>query len=180
MNQKKAGVMLSYATEAVKILTALLYTPVMLRLLGQSEYGLYQLAHSVVSYLALLNLGFTAAYARYYFRTKTNGTSEDVARLNGMFMTVFLVISAIAALCGGVLIRNIRVIFASGLTEGEYRTARVLMCLMVFNLCVSFPCSVFDCILSTHERFFFQRTIVYLGQIGFSLLFCQFTVFRFG
>ncbi len=165
MNQKKAGVMISYATEAVKILTALLYTPVMLRLLGQSEYGLYQLAHSVVSYLALLNLGFTAAYARYYFRTKTNGTPEDVARLNGMFMTVFLVISAIAALCGGVLIRNIRVIFASGLTEDEYRTARVLMRLMVFNLCVSFPCSVFDCILSTHERFFFQRIITFLQSL---------------
>ena len=30
------------------------------------------------------------------------------------------------------------------------------------------------------QRFFFQLKIVYLGQIGFSLLFCQFTVFRFG
>ena len=38
MNQKKAGVVLSYISEAIKILSALLYTPVMLRLLGQSEY----------------------------------------------------------------------------------------------------------------------------------------------
>ena len=52
INQRKAGVMLSYTSEAVKILSSLLYTPIMLRLLGQSEYGLYSLVHSVVAYLS--------------------------------------------------------------------------------------------------------------------------------
>ena len=44
INQRKAGVALNYVSEGVKIVTALVYTPLMLRLLGQSEYGLYQLA----------------------------------------------------------------------------------------------------------------------------------------
>ena len=57
INQRKAGVILSYAGEIVKILVNLIYTPIMLRLLGQSEYGLYQLVYSVVSYLSLLSLG---------------------------------------------------------------------------------------------------------------------------
>ena len=42
IDQRKAGVILSYAGELVKILVSLVYTPIMLRLLGQSEYGLYQ------------------------------------------------------------------------------------------------------------------------------------------
>lgn len=54
IDQRKAGVILSYAGELVKILVSLVYTPIMLRLLGQSEYGLYQLVYSVVSYLSLL------------------------------------------------------------------------------------------------------------------------------
>ena len=58
LSQKKVGALLSYVSEAIRILTALIYTPIMLRLLGQSEYGLYQLVHSVVSYLSLLSLGF--------------------------------------------------------------------------------------------------------------------------
>ncbi len=37
---------------------SILYTPVMLRLLGQSEYGLYQFAFKVVGYLGILNFGF--------------------------------------------------------------------------------------------------------------------------
>ena len=165
MNQKKAGVVISYATEAVKILSSLLYTPVMLRLLGQSEYGLYQLVHSVVAYLSLLNLGFGAAYSRYYFKAKTEGTQEDVARLNGMFMTIFLVITLIAALCGAVMIANIRGLFASGLTEQEYHTARILMIMMIFNLCVTFPDSVFSGIIYTHEQFFFQRIITFFQSL---------------
>ena len=42
VSEKKAGVILSYTGQIVKILVNLLYTPIMLRLLGQSEYGLYQ------------------------------------------------------------------------------------------------------------------------------------------
>lgn len=38
INQRKAGVILSYTGEIVKILVNLVYTPIMLRLLGQSEY----------------------------------------------------------------------------------------------------------------------------------------------
>ena len=57
-NQLKAGVILSYISTAVSIVIQLVYMPVMLRLLGQSEYGLYSLVSGVVSYLGLFSLGF--------------------------------------------------------------------------------------------------------------------------
>ena len=57
-NQRKIGVIMSYLAQFIQILTGILYTPIMLRLLGQSEYGLYQLVFSVVSYLSLLSFGF--------------------------------------------------------------------------------------------------------------------------
>ena len=53
MNQKKAGVLLSYGQTALSTLISLTYTPVMLRLLGQSEYGLY----TPVSYTHLFLAG---------------------------------------------------------------------------------------------------------------------------
>ncbi len=165
MNQKKAGVILSYTSEIIKILSSLLYTPIMLRLLGQSEFGLYQLVHSVVSYLGLLSLGFTSAYIRYFSLAKTKGAEDEVARLNGMFMTIFLVIAGIAAVCGGTMVCNIRHVFSTGLTDHEYEIARVLMIMMVFNLCVSFPTSVFNCIISAHEQFIFQRLLTVLQNL---------------
>ena len=70
INQRKAGVILSYTSQLIKILSGVLYTPIMLRLLGQSEYGLYQLVYSVVSYLSLLSLGFGSSYIRFYSKAK--------------------------------------------------------------------------------------------------------------
>ena len=165
VNQRKAGVILSYLGQGIQILSALVYTPIMLRLLGQSEYGLYQLVHSVVSYLSLFSLGFTAAYVRFYSRFKSEDKQEDIYRLNGMFLSLFMIIALIASLCGVVMIGNIRAIFKTGLTEDEYGIARVLMAFMIFNLAVSFPNSVFNCIISAHEQFFFQRVLTVLHHL---------------
>ena len=157
MNQKKAGVILTYLTQAVQLLSGLVYTPIMLRLLGQSEYGLYQLVNSVVGYLGLLSFGFSSSYLRFYSRFQAEGDEEGVRGLNGMFMTTFLTIAVVSVLCGIAMVANIHTIFASGLTEAEYPTATSLMVLMVINLALSFPNSVFTCWTSAQERFVFQR-----------------------
>lgn len=165
INQLKAGVILSYITQLIHILTGLIYTPVMLRLLGQSEYGLYQLVQSVVAYLSLLSLGFGASYMRFYSRYKAKDDSENIAKLNGMFMLIFLVIALICLLCGGVMTVRADLVFGSGLTAAELDRARVLMALMVFNMALSFVNSVFTSNITAHERFFFQRFVELLKAL---------------
>lgn len=167
ISQKKAGVVLSYLIEAVKILTNLLYTPIMLRLLGRSEYGLYQLVHSVVAYLGLLSLGFGVAYIRYYSHSKAQNDEEEIARLNGMFLSIFSIIAIICLLCGSVMVLNVETIFSTGLTANEMERARVLMSFMVFNLAITFPNIVFNNFVTAHEEFIFQKTLI-LVQAVFS------------
>ena len=167
INQRKSGVILSYLSQAIHILSGIIYTPIMLRLLGQSEYGLYQLVYSVVSYLSLLSLGFAASYMRFYSKAKAKNDEKEVSKLNGMYLTIFLVISLVCVLCGFVMVNNIHSVFDSGLTEAEYGTARILMILMVFNLALTFPNSVFDAFTSAHERFFFQKLLdVFQGVLN--------------
>lgn len=50
-NQLKVGVALSYTVILLQLVVALLYTPFMLRLLGQVEYGLYSLVVSPRQFL---------------------------------------------------------------------------------------------------------------------------------
>ena len=88
-SQRKAGVIISYAGQIVHIMTGFIYTPIMLRLLGQSEYGLYQLVYSVVSYLSLLSLGFGASYMRFYSRENSNDNKNVISMLNVMFLLIF-------------------------------------------------------------------------------------------
>lgn len=165
INQRKAGVILSYLGEIVKILVNLAYTPIMLRLLGQSEYGLYQLVYSVVSYLSLLSLGFGSSYLRFYSRYRAEKDDYGVAKLNGMFMTIFCVISLICIFSGAIMIKNIRTIFGTGLTDAEYSTAKVLMGLLIINLAITFPNSVFNCSITAHEKFLFQKLLILLQNL---------------
>ena len=41
VNELRAGALLSYVNIAITTIIPLLYTPIMLKMLGQSEYGLY-------------------------------------------------------------------------------------------------------------------------------------------
>lgn len=164
-NQKKVGVILSYVAEAIKILSSLIYTPIMLRLLGQSEYGLYQLVYSVVSYLSLLSLGFGSSYVRFYSKYTIDNDDDGVARLNGMFLIIFTLMSIICILCGAVMLGNITAIFGNGLTNSEYATARILMFFMIFNLAITFPNSLFNCVVTAHEEFFFQKILIVLQNL---------------
>ena len=69
MNQLKAGAALNYVVIILNMLVGLLYTPYMLRMMGQSEYALYSLMASVISYLTVLNLGMGNAIVRYTAKT---------------------------------------------------------------------------------------------------------------
>lgn len=170
-NQLKAGVILSYISLAVQMAVQLLYTPVMINLLGQSEYGLYTLVGSVVSYLSLLSFGTTGAYVRFYMRLQKNGDNDGISRLNGMFMTVFMIMSAVAVICGCVLAGFTPEILGDKLTERELDKAEILMYILVFNIALTFPSSLFDSIVSAHEQFIFQRALNLLSVV-FNPLIC--------
>lgn len=157
--QRGAGILLNYLTEGVKVLTVLLYTPLMLRLLGQREYGLYQLAASVVSYLGLLNLGFGSGYVRYYSQYQVKGDREGIARLNGMFLLIFGSLSVLCLLCGALLAANAELVFGKGLTALEGEKAAVLLKILTVNLALTLLGSVFDCHIAARERFLFQKLL---------------------
>ena len=75
--QLKIGVILNYVNMAIGNLLPLFYTPVMLSLLGQNEYGLYKLASSVTGYLSLISLGIGSALTRFLIKSNSEGGKEE-------------------------------------------------------------------------------------------------------
>lgn len=159
MNQLKAGAALSYLSMGLGYIISILYTPIMLRLLGQSEYGLYNLVLSVVSYLGLFSFGFGSAYMRYYSRYKVKNDQENIAKLNGMFLIVFSVIGFIALIAGAVFVLNIDIILGEKLTASELSTAKVLMAILVFNITITFLATIFNSYITANEEYIFQKLL---------------------
>jgi len=158
-NQLKAGAALSYISMGLGYLVSIIYTPIMLRLLGQSEYGLYNLVASVVAYLGVLNFGFGSAYMRYYSRCKVQEDREKITTLNGMFLIIFSFIGLIAVIAGTVLAMNTEAIFGSELTSIELSRAKTLMMILVINLAISFPNIVFTSHITANEKFVFYKLV---------------------
>lgn len=159
VNQLKAGAALSYISMGLGYLVSIIYTPIMLRLLGQSEYGLYNLVASVVAYLGVLNFGFGSAYMRYYSRYKIQDDREKIATLNGMFLIIFSFIGLIAVIAGTMLAMNTEAIFGSELTVTELSRAKILMMILVINLAISFPNIVFTSHITANEKFVFHKLV---------------------
>ena len=162
-NQLKAGVILSYISTVITIAIQLIYMPVMIRLLGKSEYGLYSLVSSVVSYLSLFSLGFTGAYVRFFAKSCNN--KEKLASLNGMFLTLFSILAALAAICGFILSFFPEQIFGSKLSDLELAKARILMIILVINIAISLISGMFDSIIGAYEQFIFQRIAGLISSI---------------
>ena len=158
-NQLKSGVVLSYANLAISSLIPFFYTPVMLHILGASEYGLFSLSNSVISYLSLLSFGFGSTIVRYITFYRTKNEKEKVQNIFGFFLLLFSAIAILVMVCGALLTWQADSIFHKGLTESEIDKMRVLMLIMTLNTAISFPISVFSSIIMSYERFIFRKII---------------------
>lgn len=165
LNQRKAGAALSYISMGLGYLVSILYTPIMLRLLGQSEYGLYNLVGSVVAYLGLLNFGFGSTYMRYYSRYKVREDGDKIATLNGMFLIIFSGLGLLAMVAGSILAANAGTIFGAKLTAVELDRAKILMLILVVNLGISFPSIVFSSHITANEKFVFQKLVAMIRTV---------------
>lgn len=158
-NQLKAGILLSYISTAITIVIQLVYMPVMIRLLGQSEYGLYTLVSGIVSYLSLFSLGFGGSYLRFYSRYRAKQDEKGLSELNGMFVFLFGILAALAFVCGIILCSFPRQVFGAKLSELELKKAQMLMVILVISISITLVNSIFDSMIAAHEKFIYQRVI---------------------
>ena len=158
-NQLHSGVYLSYINLAISFVIPFAYTPLMLRMLGQAEYGLYSLSNSVIGYLTLLSFGFGSTIVRYIAKYRAEGNREAEEECFGFFLKLYGILALLVMAGGGILSACAGGIFAKGLTADEIGKMRVLTLIMAFNTALSFPLSVFSSMAIAHERYFFRKIV---------------------
>lgn len=159
VNQLKVGALLSYVVLILNNIVSLAYTPFMLRMMGQSEYGLYSLVASVIAYLTILDFGFGNAIIRYTSQFRAQGKLDEQFSMFGMFIILYSIIGIIALIAGLCLYYNVDAMFSKTMTIEELNKAKIMMLLMVFNIVFTFPLSIFGAIITAYENFIFQRII---------------------
>lgn len=158
-HQRRTGVLLSYANLAVSMAGNLALTPALLRVLGNEQYGLYQIMRSLGAGLLMLNLGVSAMVARGIARSRVAGGQEGRGALTvGLALSVLL--AAAAALVSAGLWKGIPIFY-----QGRYSPAllaqaqRAFLLFAAASVCHILTDAFSGCIIG-RERFVFNALVV--------------------
>lgn len=154
-DQLKIGIILNYINLIVGNLIPIFYTPIMLDLLGQNEYGLYKLASSVTSYVSLMSMGIGSAMTRYLIKSRTEEGKEAEQKIFGLFSVIFTIIGIAAFIVGTILTLCLGLFYSNSLSSEEISRMKILVFMMVINMSVSFVVSPFLSVVNSHEKFIF-------------------------
>ena len=154
MNNRKQigiGAVISYVAIIANIVVGLVYTPWMIRQIGQSQYGLYTLANSLIT-LFLIDFGLSSAAARYVSNYHAEGRENEVNNFLGVIYKFYIIVDCVIFIVLTVLFFFIDRIYIN-LTAEELRQFKVVYIIAAsFNI-VNLPFVTLNGILTAYEKF---------------------------
>lgn len=149
--QIKFGAVISYAAVFINIIATLIYTPWMVAQIGQSNYGLYTLATSLIS-LLLVDFGISSATSRFLSKYRAEGKQKEIEQLLGATYKLFLGLDLLLLIAVSIVYIFMGDIYAK-LNPSELQTFKILFIIVAgFNL-ISFPTMPLNGILTSYEKF---------------------------
>lgn len=165
INQRKAGSILSYLQIILSNTVALIYTPFMLRLLGQSEYGLFGTANSLTSYLSLFSFGVAGAYIKFNISARHSGNIDEEAKVNGIFFIIYSIISGLVLITGIIFTFLAKPIFGNALSGSELLEIRFVILCTTIQYVITFMFNTVTMAMQAYEKFVFLRVVLLLSNI---------------
>ena len=156
-SNRQIGVIVSYVYSAVQIIVQLLYVPILLNGIGQSEYGLYQFVGSIMSYLTIINTVLAAGVTKYYSKAFIEGDKTLMENTLAIAKRLYWIISAIAvaviALVGTIVVRA----YANSFTTAQLNEMSLMFTVLAADMVVVMNNTISIAAITANERFVFLR-----------------------
>jgi O-antigen/teichoic acid export membrane protein len=145
------GAATNWAAFAAVLAVGFFVAPYLVHALGDARYGVWCVVESVLAYFTLFDLGIAACLVRFVARHHASGARAELNRIVSASLGLFLLAAGGVLLIGGAITPFV----APGLERklGEPGDVLPFMLLMLANLAVMLPLSVFPTILDGLQRF---------------------------
>lgn len=157
INQRKTGVILSYLQTGINAAVGFIYIPLLIHFLGQKEYGLYQLMGSFLVYLSLFDFGLSNTVTRYYSKYIALKDEKGKENLLAISFVIYVVLTMILVVAGVFFYFFLDETFSNSLTKLEIVVAKKMYIIILITIAISISTTVFNSIITAHERFFFLK-----------------------
>jgi O-antigen/teichoic acid export membrane protein len=146
-----------YLTLAIELLLGLVMLPFNMRYLGMSDYGVWMLAASIVSYFPILDLGYGIAMERFVarYRAERNVQAINEIASTAIFLFAGMGLIAFAVMAG--IAWHVGEWFQLDATRA--RTGSIVMLLVAAQFAIGFPFGCFGAVVNGFQRQYVNATI---------------------
>lgn len=155
--KRRAGALVSYAYSITQVLVNLIYVPLLLSSIGQSEYGLYQLVGSIIAYLSIANSTFSAGATRFYCKFYALGDEEGMANTLGILKRIYRIAYLLIFTIVGVVLVAFSAVYASLLSHWEIVESCLMLGVLAINLVLTMNNTMSIACITAHEEFTFLK-----------------------
>lgn len=162
--QIRLGTVVSYLGIMVNIILGIIYTPWMIKEIGQSDYALYTLATSIIT-MFTVDFGMSAAVSRFVSKYRAENDEQAINDFLGLVYKLYTIISAIVLVALIVVYFMLDTIYVS-LTPAELSKFKVVYVIAASFSIISFPFVPLNGILNAFENFVSLKICDLINKVG--------------
>ena len=166
----KFGVILSYFLIALNIVSGLLLVPFIIRGIGQSNYGIYTAAASLIA-MFLVDLGLGTAVTKFISKYRVLSNQTQINKVVTVVFVSFLCLSAVLLVIFVSLFPFLGNIYSS-FTAEELKAFRIVYIIVASYSVLTFPLSIVNGMLVSYDKIFLTK----LADIISKLIFIGLTI----
>lgn len=160
------GVVFSYISLAISLIGAFFITPVILRNIGDRNYGLFSFCNSITSWLSIISVSLGASYV--FFASKEKKEHDSESTTNTIFSKLLFLLSGIVAL---LTVFALAILYFSGFRFANYSSDEntiIFLLLLISSLNVSITIFFSGFILYNNytKSFAFVRGVQIIVSLG--------------
>ena len=172
MKNRSIGIVLSYLNTGMDMVCGLFLSSFLLRMLGDTEYGIYQTIASFANYLILLEFGTGTVMTRNISMCRGGGAEREEIQRNvtSIWMLAWILAAVIAAVAA-VFYLSIDSIYAATLDLAQRAHAKNIFLLVTVYLLCSFLMQTLNGVILAYEHYRFGavqkicRTVLRTGLL---------------
>lgn len=161
MSQKKKGIAFSYINLIMGMIVNIYLTPMMIVILGDTDYSLYKVIHSFVGPLSMFHLGISTVVTRGIVKNNERGDEGIVEKQNTMAMSFFAsaIMALIVVIAGSIMYTAIPSMYGQTYSIESVKLGQKIFVIFVAASVLHMLTDAFSGCIIGHERYIISGLI---------------------
>ncbi len=160
----KSGIILSYMYMGISVVTSMVLTKVILRNIGDYNYGLFSFVNSITAWLTVISAALNASYVRFETLEAKSGAGTD-GTVNTLYFKLLTILGLIVLVIGLAIVGGL---YITGHEFLDYSLEDSLFmyklfALAIINISLSMPAVVFTLYVTYKKQFIYAKVFAIIN-----------------